>query len=199
MARITNLMILGYSGSGKDTQAALVQQVLEKRDGEGSVLYVYTGANLREAETWRTYNSRLITEKIMNKGAKAPDFLAIWAWAEDIMRNLKENQHIILSSSPRTILEAKTLDDMFAFYERENVYPVYLNVKREEAYNRLLARERSDDTPEIINNRFDYFGEYVLPAVDYYRTESKHALIEIDGNSHDEQKIHEEIKKAIGL
>lgn len=192
-------MVIGYSGCGKDTQAGLVQRFLEERDGKGSVLYVYTGAHLRDVEKLGTYTAKLITEKIMKVGAKAPDFLAVWAWAQDIISNLKEGHHLILSSSPRTVLEAKIIDDAFRFYGRENVYPIYLNVNRREAFDRLKARKRFDDTDEAINHRLDYFERDVLPAVEYYRAESKNKLIEIDGNPRDPEQIHKVIKEAIGL
>lgn len=192
-------MIIGYSGCGKDTQAGLIQKLLEEREGNDSVLYVYTGAHLREAEKLGTHTARLITEKIMRIGAKAPDFLAIWAWANDIIANLKEDHHLILSSSPRTVLESKVMDDAFEFYGRKNVFPIYLNVARKEAFDRLKARGRFDDTDEAINNRLDYFEKFVLPAVEYYRKESKNKLIEIDGNPRDPQKIHEDVKRALGL
>jgi adenylate kinase len=195
-----NVMFMGRSGSGKDTQADLLRKALEERDGIKSVLYIYTGAHLRsimyDTDTLTGY---LIKEKVMVAGDKAPDFLAIWAWAKDCIYKLQEHHHVILSSSPRTVLEAKVLDDAFTFYYRMNVYPIYLNVSRKEAFERLRSRGRFDDTDETINNRLDYFEKWVMPTIEYYRTESKNRLIEIDGNAHDVEKIHYDILKSIGI
>lgn len=190
---------MGFSGSGKDAQAALLRQALEKKYGEHSVLYVYTGENLRNAIKSGTYTARLIKEKVMDVGAKAPDFLAIWAWGQSFISALQEGQHILLSSSPRTLLEAKVLDDAASFYGTHKVYPIYLNVAREEAVSRLKARGRFDDIDETINARLSWFEAHVHPAIEYYRRESKNKLIEIDGNPRDPQKIHEAIKQAVGL
>ncbi|MBI4114786.1 MAG: nucleoside monophosphate kinase [Candidatus Niyogibacteria bacterium] len=202
-----NVMFMGLPGSGKDTQAEFLQKILEERDGKGSVLYIYTGARLRKTEKSGTYTAGLITEKIMKKGAKAPDFLAIWVWAQSFVSELKKDNHIILSSSPRTLHEAKALDDAFAFYNREYVFPIYLNISLHEASERLSKvvdrggsdDVRIDDVPETINKRLAWFETFVRPAIEYYRTESKNKLIEIDGNPHDPERIHQEIRRAIGL
>ncbi len=41
-----NFIFIGSSGAGKGTQAGLMKEFLEKRDGEGSVFYIYTGEHL---------------------------------------------------------------------------------------------------------------------------------------------------------
>ena len=194
-----NVLFIGYSGSGKDTQAHLLEKILRERSGQESVLYIYTGENLREAVKKGGHTGQYIQKKVMEAGNKAPDYLAIWAWGSDLVNKMLPEHHLVFSGSPRTRLEAVTLDDAFVFHDRPYVYPVYLNVRRDEAFRRLKERRRADDTDDTINNRLDYFERIVIPAVEYYRSESVHGLVEIDGNPHDEEKIHKEILEAIGL
>ncbi|PIR69204.1 MAG: hypothetical protein COU47_03830 [Candidatus Niyogibacteria bacterium CG10_big_fil_rev_8_21_14_0_10_46_36] len=190
------VMFMGLPGSGKDTQADLLQKALET---SGKVLYIYTGEKLRNAMRLGTYTAREIKEKVMDVGAKAPDFLAVWAWGQSFIADLEEGQHIILSSSPRTRMESQFLDDAFSFYGITRVYPVYLNVASDEAGRRLKERGRADDNDETIAKRLSWFEREVGPAIEYFRTESKNALIELDGNPRDPQQIHKDLKKAIGL
>lgn len=193
------VFFMGFSGCGKDTQAGLLKAFLEKRDGADSVFYIYTGDELRKLVKEPFYTAKKIQEEVLGPGRKAPDFLAVYAWANILIPRFEPRQHLLFSSSPRTLLEAKILDDMAEFYGREEVYPVFLNVLREEAFQRLKKRGRPDDTDEVINNRLDYFDVKVRPAVEYFRRESANRLVEIDGNPHDAKKIHRDILKASGL
>lgn len=199
MGKRYNVLFIGFSGSGKDTQAHLLENVLREKNGRDNVLYIYTGESLRDAVKRGGHTGQYIQKKVMEAGDKAPDYLAIWAWGSDLVYKLSPEHHLIFSGSPRTRLEAIALDDAFVFHDRPFVYPIYLNVGRDEAFRRLKERKRADDTDETINNRLNYFERVVIPAVDYYRSGSRHKLIEIDGNPHDQEKIHQGILKAIGL
>ena len=195
----TVFLFMGLSGSGKDTQAGLVRELLEKRDGPDSVLWLSTGDALRNILKSGGYTGNLIDKKILGAGAIAPPFLATLLWAEKAVKELEPGQHAIFPSSPRTLSEAQNLDDFAEFFDRKRVYPIFLNVERAEAFGRLKARGRADDTDETINNRLDYFARVVLPAVEYYRNESKNGLVEVDGNPNDIQLIHRRVLLATGL
>ncbi len=196
-----NLIFIGRSGSGKGTQAALMKEYLEKHDGNGSVFYVYTGEIFRTLiKNQPTLEvSMLLDTKVMKKGDKAPDFSAIWAWGNEFIYRLNKTQHIIVDGSPRTILEAKALDECLKFLDRENVFPILIDVSSKEVKARMLARKRADDTEEQIANRVAYYEKYVAPAVEYYSKESKNKLIVVDGNPHDVNLIHRNILKALNL
>jgi adenylate kinase family enzyme len=200
MENLLNFIFIGRSGSGKGTQAELLKKHLEEKYGPDSVLYVYTGAKLRElAEQKEFLTARLVDEKVMKAGAKAPDFLAVWAWASRFIQEMDEKKNLIVDGSPRTILEAKMLDESFLFYGRKKVFPVFIDVSREEAARRMKKRGRPDDTAERIENRLTYYEKYVRPALDYYKTESENKIIQIDGNPLDPELIHQNVLKAVGL
>ncbi|MBI2038718.1 MAG: nucleoside monophosphate kinase [Candidatus Niyogibacteria bacterium] len=191
---------ISLSGGGKDTQANLLRAALEARYGEGSVLWISLGDLFRAMaeKKKKTYAERLIKEKVLDVGDFAPSFVAIWKWANEIMQNLKAGQHVIFPSSPRTLSEARDLDDLANFFNLQ-ACPIYLEVDRERAFQRLMDRGRADDMPETIRNRFAAFDKNVLPALEYYRTQSKSRLITIDANPTDQQKIHRDILKALDL
>lgn len=195
-----NFIFLGRSGSGKGTQAELLKKYLERKSGTNSVLYVYTGAKLRELVGQKELlTARLVDEKVMKAGAKAPDFLAVWAWSDRLVKEIDEKEHLIVDGSPRTIMEAKMIDEAFLFYGRKKFFPLFIDVSREEVARRMKKRSRADDTDEQIESRLAYYEEYVLPAVEYYEKESKNKLIRIDGNPLDRELIHRNILKAVGL
>ncbi len=198
MQKPFTFLLFGRSGCGKGTQAKLLQDYLEKRDGPGSALYIYVGDKMRELVQGDSLTAKLANE-ILFAGEKIPDFLAIWAWANDLVCELKEETHLIIDGSPRTALEAKALDDTFEFYKRENIKPVLIDVSPEEIRVRLLNRKREDDTEKQIAHRLAYYEKYVAPAVEYYRNESKNKLLVVDGNPHDVNLIHKNILAATGL
>lgn len=196
-----NFVFIGRSGSGKGTQALLLKEFLEKRDGVGSVFYLSTGEHMRNLikERPELKTSVFLNKKVMALGNKAPDFLTVWVWSKELIFNMKSNQHIIFDGTPRTLLEAKLLDEAFDWYEKENLRPILVDVSPEEVRIRMLARKREDDTEEQINGRLAYFEKLVAPAIEYYRSESKNKLIVVDGNPRDVNLIHKNILKACGL
>ncbi|MBI5045668.1 MAG: nucleoside monophosphate kinase [Candidatus Niyogibacteria bacterium] len=200
MDKPINVIFIGRSGCGKGTQADLLKKYLEKQTGEGSVFYIYTGDGLR-ALTKRQdlLTARLVDEKVMKAGAKAPDFVAVWVWAGKFVEGMDEKKYVILDGSPRTVIEAKLLDEAFNFYGRNAIFPIWLDVSAEEVAFRMKNRGRADDTDGQIKNRLAYYEEYVVPAVNYYGQESKNKLIHIDGNVRDPQLIHKNILIALDL
>ena len=193
------VFFIGLSGSGKDEQAGRLQAALEARDGEKSALYIYTGEILRTLVKTGSFVGQWVGENVMKTGAKAPDSLAVWAWQQALNEKFTGREHLLFSSSPRTVLEAQVFDDFAKAFGFARVYPIFLDVDRTVAFQRLMDRKRADDTPETINSRLDYFEVQVRPALDYFRGKSKHRLIVIDGNPTDRQKIHQDILKALNL
>jgi len=73
---------------------------------------------------------------------------------------------------------------------------IYLKVSRDWSFKHLMERAqqegRSDDTPESINHRLDWFERDVMPAINYYRRDRDYDYIEIDGERSIEE-VHQEI------
>lgn len=194
-----NFMFIGRSGSGKGTQSELLKQVLEKRYGRGSVFYFATGDCFRSLTSQPAlYTGKLVNEKVLSAGDKAPDALTIWCWTKEFVNRLQPTQHIILDGTPRTVLEAKTMDELMSFYNRKRVFPIWLDVSYEWAYERLAARGRADDKSETIKNRLAYYPKHVEPTVRYYQEESPNKLFRMNGEQTVE-KVHQDIVAALNL
>lgn len=197
--KLYNFVFIGRSGCGKGTQAKLLQKKLEEKYGAGSVFYIYTGEHLRElAKHPELLTGCLVDVDIMKAGAKAPDFLAIWCWAKEFIHGMRKDNHVILDGSPRTKFEAEIIDESFLFYKRSRVFPIWLDVNDQCAFDRMEKRGRADDTLDKIKNRLAYYEIYVTRAIEYYQNESKNKLIRIDGGQTIE-KVHEDIVRAVGL
>lgn len=197
-----NLIFIGRSGSGKGTQADLMEKFLKNRDGEGSVFRVYPGKHFRRliSNYPNTETGKFLDAKMVKAGNKSPDFLTAWVWAQEFIFNVKPNQHVIFDGTPRTLIEAKILDELLDFYERKNVKPILIGLSPEEAKKRLLLRGREDDTERQIKNRLLFYEKHVVPVIRYYRYEkNKNKLFIINGNIGEPELIHEKVLKAIGL
>lgn len=186
-------IFLGKSGCGKGTQANLLQKYLEVKNRGESFLYVYTGDRLRELVEKNTYTAKL-AKQIMADGKIEPNFLAVWAWASELVEKMNEGTHLIIDGSPRSKTEAELLDGAFEFYGRENVRPILIDVSDEWAMDRLLGRKRADDTREKIKNRLNFFTTDVQPAIDYYGGR----IIRINGEQQ-MAEVHADIIKALGV
>ncbi len=59
MQKPFTFLLFGRSGCGKGTQAKLLQDYLEKRDGPGSALYIYVGDKMREFDQGDSLTAKL--------------------------------------------------------------------------------------------------------------------------------------------
>jgi len=194
-------IFIGRFGCGKGTQAEMLIERL-KRDGvvtsEHPIYYQETGNRFREFIKQDSYSSRL-EKALMDQSERAPDFLAVWIWSSLFIETLNGREHLIIDGSPRSLLEAQILETALNFYRREPVTVVYVDVSREEARKRLLARGRADDQkPGDVDKRLSWFDRDVLPAVEYYREHPRYRFIEVDGEQ-TREKIHEDLIAMIAL
>ena len=79
-------ILLGRSGSGKGTQAALLQGALEDR-GAKKVTHITTGGGFREFIQSGSYIANLAKE-VNSTGGLQPEFLAVWSWANIFIKTL---------------------------------------------------------------------------------------------------------------
>lgn len=190
-------ILIGRSGCGKGTQAKLLETYLENAGSTHPVFYYESGALFREFISKENYSSK-ISKELYTLGSRQPTFLAIKMWASFFVEHLTGNEHFIIDGTPRSLLEAQALDTALNFYGRKaNV--IYLDVTRAWSEKHLLARGRADDTnKKNIEVRLNWFDTDVVPAIDYYKTNSPHNFMHI----HSEQPIelvHEDIVKRIKL
>ncbi len=187
-------IFIGASGSGKGTQVKLLKEQLRKKS-ETPIFYLQTGQHFREFVKGNTYAAEIARDANKN-GARQPDFLAMWLWSDIFVKNLTGSEHLIIDGSPRSLNEAQNLDIAMKFFKREQPIVIYLKVSRDWSFKHLMERAqqegRSDDTPESINHRLDWFERDVMPAINYYRRDRDYDYIEIDGERSIEE-VHQEI------
>ncbi len=181
---------IGKSGSGKGTQAELLQAYFKKKNPDQPVLWFGSGEHLRDIAKGESYTAELVREYLGN-GLLIPEFLIISVWADFFITHLKKNEQVILDGTPRKIDEAHILDGAAEFY-RAKLTVIYIDVSREWAMDKLLKRGRADDTKESINERLAWYEKDILPTIEFYKNHPKHIFLDINGEQTIEE-VHEDI------
>ena len=180
---------LGRSGCGKDTQAQLLKEYVEKQGHE--IVWISTGELGRNLKKQDTVVGRRI-KNILETGGLFSDWLAIGLWFCMIKDVLKKEEVVFFPSSPRYLKECEAIDQLMSGEYRITPIPIYLNITDEEALKRMLARGRADDTSKVIAERLSWFDGQMLPMANYYGKR----LVTIDGHGSIEE-VHKKIINAI--
>lgn len=188
---------IGRSGCGKGTQAELVSNLLKEKDPATGVLYIQTGLEFR-----KFIHGETITEKkskeIYDAGGLQPEFLTVRMWVDPLVANYNGKDHIIFDGTPRKYHEAGVLDSVFGFYGIFKPWVIHIDISKEEATRRLLARKREDDTEEDIKERLAWYENQVSPTIGFYVDNPDYNYIKINGERSVEN-IHADIVKMVGL
>lgn len=179
------ISILGRPGSGKGTQAELLEKKFPFE-------HISTGNLLRKRAKKRDFLGRKI-HAILDRGMFIPTPIVFQLWMPELerLKRQKKYQGIVFDGSPRRLYEAEMLDEVLELYGWEKNFRILnLLISPKEAMRRLLKRGRSDDEVEDIKNRLSWFHTEVDPVLRYYR--KKGFLVDING----EQSI-ENVQKEI--
>ncbi|MFH1823474.1 MAG: nucleoside monophosphate kinase [archaeon] len=192
-----SFVFFGRSGCGKGTQVKLLLDLLESQGRE--VLYIETGSKFREFIQSNNYSGKLAGD-ILKEGGLIPVFLPIWIWTEIFVKSFSGKEDIILDGVCRRKEEAIALDSLFDFYKIEKPNIIVMNVSKDWSFQRMMERKRTDDTPEKIQNRLNWYEKDVLPSIEYFKNKdkSKYNFIEINGEQTIED-VHKDIIKALNL
>jgi adenylate kinase len=158
------LLLLAGPGGGKGTQGARLADQLD-------IAHVAAGDALRD-EVARGTEIGERAAAFLDRGELVPDEVVV-----DLMTPIAaaaaQAGGYILDGFPRNLAQAHVADDA---WERRGIglqAVVYLEVPEPELRRRLLARAeieaRSDDTPEVIDNRLALFTQTTFPLVEHYR------------------------------
>lgn len=186
-------MLIGGAGSGKGTQAEFLKETL----GNDKTLYVYNGDIFRQLSAEKNnLTSDLMLNNVLETGALAPRFLAIWAWGDFFVKNLDKKSDIIVDGSPRTLLEAHALEEAFNFYGRDNKVLINIEVSMDESLSRLKKRARHDDTEEVILNRLKLYNEGINSIISFFKSDTNVNVFGINGVGSPEE-VFGRIKKEL--
>ena len=176
-------IFIGRSGCGKGTQAKLLIDYLTaaKKTAPAKIFYLETGARFREFIQEDNYSAQL-AKQIMTDAGRQPDFLAVWMWSHLLIEHITGEEDLVFDGLPRSLLEAQTLETAIKFYDRPAPTVIYLRASPEWAAERLKERQRADDqTSANIAKRLAWFETDVVPALDWYRTQTRYRFWEFDG------------------
>ena len=189
-------IFMGQSGSGKGEQSKKLHDLLKEKYSQDEVLYFETGPSFRQFVSGEKYSNKL-SKSISDNGKLQPSFLAIHFWANMLLENLKGNEHILLDGICRMLLEAEVFTTAMEFYNRKPII-IYINISRKVAKERLSSRGRIDDkTSTQVEGRLDWFEEYTLPVVEYFKNNDRYTVLDINGEQSIEE-VHQEILKKLG-
>lgn len=191
-----SFIFTGISGCGKGTQINNLLNYFKDKPGN-NVLNIETGSEFREFINGSS-QTQILSKNIYDKGGIQPAFLACHIWSHILIKKFDDKSHLIIDGAPRTYPEALVMDSVFKFYSLEKPNVVHIDLDREQATKRLLARKRIDDNMDDINARLDFYYSDVVPALEYYKNNSFYNYIHINGNK-SIQEIFEEIKEKSGL
>lgn len=169
-----NLVLFGPPGAGKGTQA---EKIVEKYQ----LVHFSTGDILRKEIANKT-ELGMKAQSFMEKGELVPDSLVIDIIKSVIERN-KDAKGFVFDGFPRTIAQAKALDELLNGLQKPIKAMLSLEVEKQELINRLLKRGelsgRPDDkNTDVIENRIKVYNEQTSPLIDYYKQQNKHIGVE---------------------
>jgi adenylate kinase len=126
-----------------------------------------TGELLRDAQDQDTPLGRQAA-RFMRSGQLVPDDVVIGIVAD---RLTQEDcaAGCLFDGFPRTVPQAKTLDDLLLSRKMHLDLVLAIEVPQELLVDRLLARGRTDDNRETIRERFRQYDRLTEPLLDYYR------------------------------
>lgn len=189
-------ILIGRSGCGKGTQGKLLMEELKKKDPARPVLYIQTGNEFRTFIKGDSVTSKL-SKEIYDQGGLQPEFLTIYMWTTLLVNNYKGNEHIVIDGTPRKYHEAGVLDSIFGFYKLIKPVVIYIEVSKEWATQKLLARGRFDDNAHEIEKRLGWFETDVVPTIEYYRKNPAYTFVQINGEGGIEE-VWAELKRKLG-
>ncbi len=192
--------MLGLPGAGKGTQGEL----LAKRLG---IPRISTGDMFRAVLRSDTDLGRQVKEYV-ERGELVPDHLTV-ALVEERLAQADAREGFVLDGFPRTVPQAKALDEKLLAAGRPLRAAIYIKVPQEVAIRRISSRrvcaqcgatysreqlagssprclacggplvQRPDDSEETARHRLEVYMAQTHPVVEYYRREG--SLVEVDG------------------
>lgn len=181
-----NLVLFGPPGAGKGTQS---EYLIKKYN----LIHLSTGDLLRSQIAAGT-ELGLQAKQLMDQGLLVPDAVVIGMIENKLQETTTSVEQsaggFIFDGFPRTVPQAKALDELLSQHNTRITKMIALVVDSEELTRRLLLRGQTSGRPddqneELIRQRIREYNDKTAPVADYYNQQEKFAAIdgigEIDG------------------
>jgi adenylate kinase len=165
-----NVILLGPPGCGKGTQAARLNE-------KYGVIPLSTGDMLRAAVAAGSDVGRK-AKAIMEAGQLVPDDVVVGVIAERIGQADVQQRGFVLDGFPRTVAQAKSLDDMMEKRGWKLDHIIEMKVDEQALFARIDKRVRetvaaggavrADDNAETLKKRISVYREQTQPILPYY-------------------------------
>jgi adenylate kinase len=193
--RWVNLILFGYPGSGKGTQA---KKMAEKYN----LVYISTGKMLRQEIKSDTEIGR-ISKPYMDKGMIVPDEIAIKLIEQKIQAS-PGSRGFIFKGFPRTIVQAYIVDGLLKKMNSNVTQAIEIKVSQLEAMKRLGQRSKTDrsrlydmDTQTIVS-RLEEYEQKTMLARDFYGKRDLLQVVDGDGTEDEVfQRICDQIDETL--
>ena len=126
-----NIVLMGCPGAGKGTQSAKLQQKFDLQ-------HISTGEVLRKEIASGSELGKQIAG-IINNGNLVPDEM-IASMLENKVKNTEKG--IIFDGFPRTVAQARVLDEMMKRLGRDLTHVVMIDLPEGEVINRICSRRQ---------------------------------------------------------
>ena len=184
-----NIVIFGPPGAGKGTQSKFIVNKF-------NLYQLSTGDLLRNEIKNKTPLGSKISSTI-NSGELVSDKI-VNDLIEKFISNDNYKNKIIFDGYPRTLNQAKNLDDLLTRYKQKIDIVLKLSVSLETVKKRILERQtqenRTDDSEEIAIKRFKTYEKSSEPVIDYYKQSN---LLKVVNGEAGISKINSEIRVLI--
>ena len=169
-----NIILFGPPGAGKGTQSKyLVNKLNAFQISTGDLLReeIKKNSDIGKAITNDMNNGKFISDDIVNK------------LIENLVYDPKKKNKLIFDGYPRSLSQAKKLNELLKKSNQNIDLILFLNVDKETIINRLEKRKiienRSDDVSDTIVRRYEKYMETTQPVLNFYSENSN--FKEIDG------------------
>jgi len=184
-----NIVIFGPPGAGKGTQSKFIVNKFNLHQ-------LSTGDLLRNEIKNKTPLGSKISSTI-NSGELVSDKI-VNDLIEKFISNDNYKNKIIFDGYPRSLIQAKNLDDLLIKYKQKIDIVLKLSVSLETIKKRILERQtqenRADDSEEIAIKRFKTYEKSSEPVLDYYKQSN---LLKVVNGEAEISKINSEISVLI--
>jgi adenylate kinase len=169
-----NLILFGPPGVGKGTQAMRLA-------ASHNLIHISTGDMLRAAIAEGSPLG-LTAKTFVESGGLVPDDIII-GLVREVLEAKSETKGFLLDGFPRTLEQARALDELFHELGIMDVQIIMLDAPEQELIDRMVKRGiehgRKDDTEETIRHRLEVYNAQTEPVKSYY--EARRGVKLVDG------------------